>query len=67
MDLGEQIGCVLSEMSFETFTPIYRAHINGKSPKFHNSLNTFGRDPPYTSVHECLGVNLMCTFTGDVV
>ncbi len=32
--------------------------------KFHNSFNNFGRDI-LMSMHDFLGVNLMCTFRGD--
>ena len=51
MNLGEQICCVLSEKLFETFTPIW-SHVSEnekkkwQNPKFHNSLNNFGKDPP---------------------
>ena len=76
MNFREQIWCVVSEeMSFETFIPMW-SNVNENEKKlakiqnlkFHSSLNNFGRDPPYPrSMHDFLGVNLVCTFRGDVV
>ncbi len=34
--------------------------------KFHNSLNSFGGDPPHEYAW-FLAVNLVCTFRGDVI
>ncbi len=57
---------------FEVLSPIW-SHVNENEKnlakpqnlKFHQSLCDFGRDP--RSMHEFLGVNLLCTFRGDVV
>ncbi len=55
MNLGEQIWCVLSQMSLETLLP-YGPMLRKKDLakiqhlKFHNSFNNFGRYHPYEYV-----------------
>ena len=62
---------LLEEMLFETFTPIWsdvnKNKKNGKNPKLPNSLNNFGIETLPRSMHDFFGMNLMCTFRGDVV
>ena len=35
--------------------------------KFYNSLNNFGRETISRSMHDFLGVNIICTLRGDIV
>ncbi len=66
MNSREQIWCVVSEeISFETFTPIW-SHVNENEtpppPLSATLVDTLSR-----SMHDILGVNVTCTFRGDVV
>ena len=70
--LGSKSGVILSEeMSFETFIPT-RPHVNENEEKLAKIQNftilwTSLAETSTTRMHDFLGVNLMCTFIGDVV
>ena len=70
MSLGQCILFVLSEMSFETFPPIW-SYVNKKKwqkPKFEISqlfLTTLVETLP-GSIHDFLRVKLLFTFRGDI-
>ncbi len=73
MIVWEKICCALSDQtSFEVFSPIW-SHVNENEKKCQKSniwnfasLYTTLADTLSRSMHEFLGVNLLCTFRGDV-
>ncbi len=71
MSLGQCILFVLSEMSFETFPPIWSYVNKTRKKKWQKAeirnFTIFLVETLPGSIHDLLGVNLLFTFRGDIV